>query len=266
MPGWLTDSLVKAWGPEEAAEFTAASMTDAPLTVRARPGAAAEGLEPVSSIPGAYQAETVGPGLMVQDGASIAVGLAAAIQPGEVVYDMAAAPGGKALHAYDALAGTGLLVLGDRHPRRMVSARRRLAKAGADVPWVLADARRTPFADDTFEVVLLDAPCSGLGTLRRRPEIKHRSKPEDITRMAGFQSLMLDEAVRITRKGGRVVYSTCSLLRAEDEDVVRASGARVDDLSGEFPAMASPDLPGTLRLLPHVHGTDGFFVARLRGR
>ena len=81
-----------------------------------------------------------------------------------------------------------------------------------------------------------------------------------------IQTGLLSRALEVVRPGGRVVYSTCSLLREEDEDVVRVMGLPVDDLSAEFPGMGSPDLPGALRLLPHVHGTDGFFVARLRGR
>ena len=77
---------------------------------------------------------------------------------------------------------------------------------------------------------------------------------------------LLARALELVKPGGRVVYSTCSLLRDENEDVVVASGAEVEDLTHAFPGMASPDLPGALRLLPHVNGTDGFFVARLTGR
>ena len=81
-----------------------------------------------------------------------------------------------------------------------------------------------------------------------------------------IQQGLLNRALTLVKPGGRVVYSTCSLLNEENEDVVRASGGEIDDLTARFPGMASPDLSGALRLLPHVNGTDGFFVARLVGR
>ena len=102
--------------------------------------------------------------------------------------------------------------------------------------------------------------------LSSRPDARWRRREEALPALVEIQSGLLARALEVVRPGGRVVYSTCSLLREEDEDVVRASGAEVDDLGREFPGMGSPDLPGTLRLLPHVHGSDGFFIARLRGR
>ncbi len=137
---------------------------------------------------------------------------------------------------------------------------------GAVMTVIEGDAREVDIPGGPFDAVLVDAPCTGTGVLSSRPDARWRRREEALAPLVEIQQGLLARALDLVAPGGRVVYSTCSLLREEDEDVVRASGAEVDDLTADFPGMESPDLPGTLRLLPHVHGSDGFFVARLRGR
>ena len=118
--------------------------------------------------------------------------------------------------------------------------------------------------DGGFDAVLVDVPCTGLGVLSSRPDARWRRRPELLGALHDTQRALLGRALELVRPGGRVVYSTCTVLAAENEDVVRASGADVTDVSHRFPAFAHPRLPGALLSLPHIHGTDGFFVALLR--
>lgn len=117
-----------------------------------------------------------------------------------------------------------------------------------------------------FDAVLVDPPCTGLGVLSSRPDARWRRREESLEPLTRLQGGLLDRALALVRPGGRVVYSTCTLIAPENEDVVRASGARVDDLTVDYPELAHPRLPGALLTLPHRHGTDGFFIARLRPR
>jgi 16S rRNA (cytosine967-C5)-methyltransferase len=190
----------------------------------------------------------------VQDPASVAVGVALQVQPGDRVLDLAAAPGGKTLQLADA--GAGLLVAVERHPRRLRSARRRLA--GVDVHWVRADATAPPFAAGSFDRILLDAPCSGLGTLRRRPEIRLRADQADVARLAGLQRGMLEAARPLLAPGGILVYSVCTVTPSETTGVVAG-----------LPAAAPVGLPGRrldggLLMAPHLTGTDGMFISVIR--
>ena len=194
-------------------------------------------------------------GITHSDPASTAVGLAVRPRPGERVLDMAAAPGGKALHMWDLASGGAEIVALDRHRRRLRSARSRLAGTGASPFWVNGDGRQTPFGDGVFDAVLVDAPCTGLGTLRRRPEIAMRLAPEAPGRLADQQKAMLAEAWRVTRAGGRIVYSVCTVLAEETVDV-----------ASDYPGAAPPGLPGRnwgngLLLAPHLTGTDGMFIS-----
>lgn len=179
------------------------------------------------------------------------------------VLDMAAAPGGKTLHLFDQMGGEGsqlkgALVASDRHERRVVSARSRLRELGAELPWLVADGRRLPVPDKTFDRVLLDAPCTGLGTLRRRPEIRHRLEFGDPARLGGLQHELLTEALRVTRPDGYVVYAVCTVFPEETVDVV-----------APHRAAPPPELPGRAAgkgwlLAPHLTGSDGMFISVVR--
>ena len=190
--------------------------------------------------------------------------------PGARVLDACAAPGGKTAHLA-ALVGGGSVVALDVRPAgasRILGEARRL---GADaVRALVADARRPPLAG-RFDAVLVDAPCSGLGTLRRHPEVRWRRGPEDITRLAALQREILDGVAPLVRPGGTLVYAVCTLMEEENEAVIRGFLAAwpwfaVDDPSRGVEGRVREALTGDgfLRTLPHRDDLDGFFVARLR--
>ncbi|HLF42236.1 MAG TPA: RsmB/NOP family class I SAM-dependent RNA methyltransferase [Acidimicrobiia bacterium] len=251
LPPWLMQSLEEAWGMTEARQFAITSASEPERVVRGEPGAAGIGAE-VPGIPGAF---TIAPGpipegTIVQDAASIAVGNAVAATPGMRVIDLAAAPGGKTSHLFDQVGDNGLVIGADSHRRRVSDARRRVPGAR----WVVADANVLPFRGLIFDRVLLDAPCSGLGTLRRRPEIRFRVTEAEVRRLATVQRGMLEKAMELVAPGGQLVYSVCTITPQETIEVVAGRG------------FEPPSIPGSVwgdgRLLaPHLTGTDGMFVA-----
>jgi 16S rRNA (cytosine967-C5)-methyltransferase len=263
---WMWERLAAAFGADDAAAFLAASNREAPVGVWARrPLPAGWEATPVEGIPDAWYLDS-GDGLapaaargdvVVTDPASRAVALAVAASPGEKVADLAAAPGGKTAQLWAAMEGRGELVAVDANPRRLADARRRLAGLGMEPAWVEGDARTPPSQAAGADAVLLDAPCTGLGTLRRRPEIRHRLEPGDPAAMGAQQRQMLEGALGVVRPGGRVVYSVCTVFPEETIDVVAG-----------LPAAAPPGLPGRpwgngLLLAPHITGTDGMFISRI---
>jgi 16S rRNA (cytosine967-C5)-methyltransferase len=166
------------------------------------------------------------------------------------VADIAAAPGGKTSHLLDQTGEAGLVIAADSHRRRLADARRRVPGAH----WVVADATTLPFRAGTFDRVLLDAPCSGLGTLRRRPEIRFRVTEAEVRRLAKDQKEMLERAAELVAPGGRLVYSVCTVTPEETIEIVAGGGFEPPPIPGE--------LWGEGRLLaPHLTGTDGMFVA-----
>ena len=190
------------------------------------------------------------------------------LRPGDRVLDACAAPGGKAMHAAAVLEGRGSVVALDSRPggaRRIVLEAARLG-AGS-VRAVVGDARRPPFGG-RFDAVLVDAPCSGLGTLGRHPELRWRRRPEDIPRLAALQREILGGVAPVVRPGGMLVYAVCTLTCEENEGVLewfrRAHPGFALEHAG---TLLPPELvtsAGTLRTLPHRHGLDGFFAARFR--
>jgi len=216
--------------------------------------------------------------LLPQDLASVAVGHLVAPRPGERVLDLASGRGVKASHLL-ALSGFGArLACVDLSRSRLADSRDLIARLGQraghpiDVSHVEADATRPlPFEPAWADAVLLDAPCSGLGTLRRRPEIQHQRGEADIVRLAAMQRKMLDRAAEVLRPGGRLVYAVCSLTFEEGEaqisDFLRRHGefART---TAQAPAFLSSYLDGVgdLRTDPLRHNTDAFYAARLERR
>ena len=261
VPPWMFESLVDAYGTEAATAFLDASNQPAKVGVRDRrgvqPGTAVEGIAGAFIVDdiGRYRSEIADGALAVSDPSSIAVGLALAPRPGDRVADLAAAPGGKTLHLWDLMEGEGMLVAVDRHQRRAATAARRLHRMGVDVPWIVGDAADPPLRPGTFDRVLLDAPCTGLGTLRRRPEIRHRIGPENPAEAGRMQRRMLDAATALLRPGGRLVYSVCTITPDETTRVVDGTGSRPPD---ELPGL---ELDGGILLAPHLTGSDGMFIA-----
>jgi 16S rRNA (cytosine967-C5)-methyltransferase len=207
--------------------------------------------------------------IMPQSRASMLVGRVVAPEPGQRVLDLCAAPGGKTTHLAALMGASGGLVAVERHPARAreLELTCRRMQAG-NVRVHVADAAK--WADpDRFDRVLVDPPCSGLGTLQSRPDRRWRAGPEQIDELAATQQAILAAAARATSPGGTLTYSVCTISRAEGERVLerfRAEqpGFELEDLGERFPAWRHPGRPAYLQLLPHRDGTDGFFIARLR--
>ena len=250
-PHWLRDELSRAFTDHEIDAFWKASMSSPALGIRGP--STPRGFEPVEGIPGALLGTGPIPeGFEIQDPASVAVGLAVDAQPGELVLDMAAAPGGKTSQ----LVATGArVVAADSHRRRARTAARRVP----DAHWVIADGRVPPFEDETFDAVLLDAPCSGLGTLRRRPEIMHRIGAEDVANLAEVGRSLLDSALRLVKPHGRVVFSVCTITPSETIEVTADLDAQPPE--NAFPGRAFGN--GWL-LSPSLGPTDGMFISVIR--
>lgn len=256
---WILERLADQFGEAEAADAVAALDQPVGRGVRIRPGARLGRHERVAGI---AQAAYLPPGVTFPKGgvdfidpASTAVAVAAAVEPGMTVLDVAAAPGGKTAALWDAMSGEGTLVAADSHQGRIGRARRRLGRMDMTPYWVVADGVNPPFAPATFDLVLLDAPCTGLGTLRRRPEIRHRLGADDPSRLGKLQRSMLDASLGLVKAGGRLVYAACTLFSEETVDVVAGySAAAPVGIPGK-------KLDGGVLLAPHITGTDGMFIS-----
>ena len=255
LPEWLVDDLVSAWGEGPALAFAEACHKDAPVTFRMEAGACLPtGVLP-TTVTGAYfhPANRVPSGAVVQDPASLAVVQAMGVGPRDHVLEVGAAPGGKTLAIWDR--EPDRLVALDIHARRIRRAWKRTVGHGFGGWWVRADGGRLPFRRATFDKVLVDAPCTGLGTLRRRPEIGFRASVGDRDRLAVLQRRMLEEALEAVRPGGRVVYAVCTVTSAETVRVVAGLGGRPPD------GLTGLHLDGGLLMGPHLTDTDGMFIS-----
>ena len=235
----------------------------------------------LSSAAAALGAPLAGPGLdagwfVVQDEASQLIPLLAGARPGPRVLDTCASPGGKTTALAAAMRGEGLLVACDVRSRRMDLLRRTVTRCGAaNVRLVQADLLAPLPFSQPFGCVLVDAPCSGLGTLRRDPDIRWRRRESEIATLAAAELRMLGHAAAVVAPGGRLIYATCSSEPEEDEAVAAAFLASAPQFTAIDAHRVSPDLPdavlddrGHLRTLPHVHGLEAFFgaVFERRGR
>jgi 16S rRNA (cytosine967-C5)-methyltransferase len=190
-------------------------------------------------------------------------------QPGERVLDTCASPGGKTTHIAALMQGKGLLIACDVRANRMDLLRRTVQASGAaNIRLARADFLAAPPFLRPFDCVFVDAPCSGLGILRRDPDIKWRRRKEDLARFAERELQLLQCAAEAVAPGGRLIYSTCSSEPDENEAVAAAFLARTDafvpvDARDAAPALASAlvDARGHLRTFPHVHGLEAFFGA-----
>jgi 16S rRNA (cytosine967-C5)-methyltransferase len=213
-----------------------------------------------TDVPGAYRVERVDEQALAegriwpQSRGSILAGLAVASRAGERVLALCAAPGGKATQ----LAGEVVAV--EKHPGRARELEETCRLLGADNVTVLnADALALPGELAGFDHALVDAPCSGLGVLNQRPDLRWRAKP-----LPELQLALIEAAAARVKLGGTLVYSVCTINADENEAVVDASGLEPGDLGSEWPAFRHPKRPELLLTLPHRHGTAGFFVARLK--
>ncbi len=209
--------------------------------------------------------------IRVQDEGSQLVARLAGARPDERVLDLCAAPGGKTLMMAAAMTTPGrvpasLLVAADRRPARLALLAATLASAGVEVPVVGLDATQPLPFGATFDRVLLDAPCSGLGTLRRDPDLKWTRTPRELPALAATERTMLGRAADVIGPGGALVYATCSSEPEENIEVVRAflaadSRFTPQPFAGADPALLTAD--GCLTTTPFAHGLDGFFAALL---
>ncbi len=206
---------------------------------------------------------------MPQSRAAMAVARVVEPQPGEQVLDLCAAPGGKTTHLAALMRGEGRVVAVERHPGRAEALQRTADRMGAATVEVRVADATEPQEEDTYDRVLVDPPCSDLGTLASRPDARWRKDPADVAELAARQEAMLTAAARAVRPGGVLVYSTCTISPAENEqriDVFLGQHAdfTIEDPPSDVPVWDHPDVPRLIQTLPHRDGTDGFFIARLR--
>jgi 16S rRNA (cytosine967-C5)-methyltransferase len=212
--------------------------------------------------------------IMPQSRASMLVSRILAPEAGQHVLDLCAAPGGKTTHLAALLKGTGGVLAVEQHPGRAAALERTCLRMHAGLVSVqVGDAaelpRRRPDTVGIYDRVLVDPPCSGLGTVQSRPDLRWRASPAAITDLAGIQARILAAGAAATRPGGTLVYSVCTISEAEGSGVVddflnRHPEFTADELGAAHPAWAASRRPRYLQLLPHRHRTDGFFIARLR--
>lgn len=252
-PDWIFDVFRRDFGLAEALELMRSQNEPAELVVRS-----AVVLGEPTDIPGAYRVERIDPvaleagSLWPQSRGSQLAALVLESQEGERVLDACAAPGGKATMLRGSVTAVEL------HPGRARELAENVRRLGAtNVEVVNADVRA--LALDGFDRALVDAPCSGLGVLARRPDLRWRARP-----LPDLQLELLRACAARTRPGGTVVYAVCTLNSDENEAVVDASGLAPEPLGELWPSFAHPRRPEFLLTTPHRHGTSGFFIARLR--
>jgi 16S rRNA (cytosine967-C5)-methyltransferase len=242
-PDWIAEVWERDFGPETALELMRAQNEPPALEVHAD-----EPVGEATDVPGAYVVERVDPARMwPMSRASQLAALVVGSRDGERVLDACAAPGGKTrlLH--------GEITAVEINPGR---ARALVARALPNVRVVESDVRE--LEERAFDRALVDAPCSGLGVLARRPDLRWRGRP-----LPELQRELIAAAAERVRPGGTVVYSVCTLNADENEAVVDSSGLAVEPLGREWPQYAHPSRPEFLLTLPHRDRTAGFFIARL---
>jgi 16S rRNA (cytosine967-C5)-methyltransferase len=243
-PDWISEIFHRDFGRDEALSLMRSQNEPPALEVRS-----AEPVGTPTDVPGAYQVDTVDISRMrPMSRASQLAALVVGSEDGERILDSCAAPGGKTMML------RGEVTAVELHPGR---AKALAAQVGPNVRVVNADARELDERD--FDRALVDAPCSGLGVLARRPDLRWRARP-----LPELQLELLRAAAERTRPGGTIVYSVCTLNRDENEAVVDALGLEPEPLGGEWPQYAHPTRPEFLLTRPDRDRTSGFFIARLR--
>lgn len=290
-PRWLVKRLLPLLGREETEQFLKMNNGVAPITVQVNPlkttmeqlmselteqGVTARphawvpdclelsGTGDLSALP-AFRAGK----FLVQDPAARLVSLIAGVKPGQRVLDVCAAPGGKSFSAAFAMGNTGSITACDLHENKLKRVRESGERLGVTcVETAAADGRVfRPEWENAFDTVLVDAPCSGLGIIRKKPDTRYK-KMDELFALPVIQNAILENAARYVATGGTLVYSTCTILPEENEQVT-------DAFLAEHPAFVREpfDLPepvgrtdGGLTLWPQRHGTDGFYICRMTRR
>lgn len=289
-PIWFVKEMILTLGEEETAEFLAANNSQPPITAMVnttkisasdlRAQLECAGVEVkehpwlencliLSKTGDIEHLQAFQDGLFyVQDPASRLSIAASGAKPGLRVLDCCAAPGGKSFAAAVAMNNQGSITSCDLHPHK-----KKLIQAGADrlgldiIQAEIADGKEfRPEWEDSFDLVLVDAPCSGLGVIRKKPDIRYKD-PEPLEDLPEIQTAILSNAARYVKPGGTLMYSTCTVLHRENEDVVQNFIRGHKDYKLEpftLPAINETITSGMKTLWPHRNGTDGFFISRLR--
>jgi 16S rRNA (cytosine967-C5)-methyltransferase len=295
LPDWLYEKFVAQYGEEETLALAAVLNTPAPLDLRVntlksdREAVITElAKAPIAAEPTPYSATGLRvlkkPALQnlplfkegaieVQDEGSQVLAQLLGARRGEMVVDFCAGAGGKTLAIGALMRNTGRLYAFDVSEKRLTKLKPRMARSGLSNvhPVVIAHERdaKVKRLAGKIDRVLVDAPCSGMGTLRRNPDVKWRQQPAGIAEMTEKQASILDGAARLVKFGGRLVYATCSLLNEENDAIIEAFLASHPDftLVPMHQVLAEQRIPlemgDYLKMLPHKHGTDGFFAAVL---
>lgn len=289
-PEWLVKEFILSLGEEETAQLLAADNSQPPTAVmvnttrttaealkamleadhvEAEPHPWLENCLLLSRTGDLERLEAFQQGLFyVQDPASRLSVLAAGAKPGMRVLDCCAAPGGKSFAAAIAMENQGKIVSCDLHPHK-----KKLIQAGADRLGLTIITPKTadgkvfrPEWERAFDLVLVDAPCSGLGVIRKKPDIRYKD-PAPLADLPAVQLDILRNAARYVRPGGTLMYSTCTLLYRENGEVVETFLAENKAYKAEtftLPGPVGPVQSGSVTLWPHRHGTDGFFISKMR--
>ena len=289
-PEWLVKEFILSLGEEETAQLLAADNSQPPTTVmvnttrttaealkamleadhvEAEPHPWLENCLLLSRTGDLERMKAFQQGLFyVQDPASRLSVLAAGAKPGMRVLDCCAAPGGKSFAAAIAMENQGEIVSCDLHPHK-----KKLIQAGADRLGLTIITPKTadgkvfrPEWESAFDLVLVDAPCSGLGVIRKKPDIRYKD-PAPLADLPAVQLDILRNAARYVKPGGTLMYSTCTLLYRENGEVVETFLAENKAYKAEaftLPGPVGPVQSGSVTLWPHRHGTDGFFISKMR--
>jgi len=299
-PDWMVERWLKCYGEQETEAICAAGNTapHASLRINRLKLTQAEALHQLTEA--GFEAEpsklsaagiivTGGGNLALTDGyakglwslqdeSSMLVAAVCAPKPGSTVLDCCAAPGGKTAHLAELMDDTGTLISNDVHAHKRELIAEQASRLGLRVvEAVTGDAAglASRYLEASFDLVLLDAPCSGLGVIRRKPEIKWTKSPEDIAAITAVQERLLQEAAKLVRPGGTLVYSTCTIEEAENAAQIDTFLASHPDyaLDKDWPAevlrplqeagIAADSFRGDIQLLPHQFDSDGFYIARL---
>ena len=280
-PVWMVGKWVARFGAEEARKLAAALNVPAPTTLRANTlkctrdellqSLGAEGIE-AKAAPLApdgviltkrinvFDARAFRDGKFeMQDEGSQLVSVALDPHPDWRVLDACAGAGGKTLHIAALMRGRGEVFAFEPDERRRQELRRRIRRSGAQNVRII-EGEFPERLKGTMDAVLVDAPCSGTGTIRRNPMIKNRLAPEDLLRHQAEQIAVLKQWAPCVKPSGLLAYATCSLMQEENEQAFEAF-LKESGFAARETRLKTPEIPVPVTLLPHVHGTDGFFIA-----
>lgn len=292
-PAWLAQEWLAQLGLDEAERLAEAMSSHPPLTIRTNTlrtnrdalvtqlrGKGMEA-EPTQYSPHGIRLNlSAAPAMLpefqdglftIQDESSQLAALLIDPQPGEKVLDLCAAPGGKTTYLAELMKNSGEVVACDISEKRLRLVRETVGRLGIQIVRTQAvDATQRPDLPADFDRILVDAPCSGIGVLRRHPEGKWWKRPEDVATLSRTQQIILTNAAKLLAPGGMLLYATCSTSTMENEQVLdnflsTHSDFMIEQLGTVFPHYASLFTDrGCFRSWPHRHGMDGFFAARIR--